>query len=148
MAPNSAEKRHVLPGGPIRAAYTTTSRTKIAVAIPAIISALQGTRRKREYLFSLRIRLHFRLHLIGWNLFTQTGRQGNVVLILGSQVSNFKKRKGEFYYERKTGKWIESSNVCGFMILHAPPIFFQDSSQENHLSDSKPRPSADLSTCF
>ena len=53
MAPNSAEKRHVLPGGPIRAAYTTTSRTKIAVAIPAIISALQGTRRKREYLFSL-----------------------------------------------------------------------------------------------
>lgn len=51
MAPNSAEKKHAPACGPIRAAYTTTSRTKIAVAIPAITSALQGTRRKREYLF-------------------------------------------------------------------------------------------------
>lgn len=51
MAPNSTEKKHAPACGPIRAAYTTTSRTKIAVAIPAITSALQGTRRKREYLF-------------------------------------------------------------------------------------------------
>ena len=45
---NSAEKRQTLSCGPIRAAHTVTSRTKIAAPMPAITSALQGTTRGKK----------------------------------------------------------------------------------------------------
>lgn len=48
MTPNGAEKRHTLSCGPIRAAHTVTSRTKIAAPMPAITSALQGTTRGKK----------------------------------------------------------------------------------------------------
>lgn len=101
-APNKLRREHMPLGGPIRAACRDRVKdqdcccnTSHHFCSPRNNKKEKGMPLLFENTSPLSLASHWlELIYIDW-------RQGNVVLILGSQVSNFKKRKGNFIIKEK-----------------------------------------------